>query len=135
MIFNFKSDKFYSFKTYRFIFLYLLYTIPNMNLFAETPKPPYYAVIFTSERTEEMEGYSDTSERMINLAQQQEGFLGVESARENLGITVSYWRDLESIKKWKMNTEHLIAQNNGKAIWYKNYKTRICLVERDYEFK
>ncbi|MES2138129.1 MAG: antibiotic biosynthesis monooxygenase [Bacteroidota bacterium] len=106
-----------------------------MNLFAETPKPPYYAVIFTSERTEEMEGYSDTSERMINLAQQQEGFLGVESARENLGITVSYWRDLESIKKWKMNTEHLIAQNNGKAIWYKNYKTRICLVERDYEFK
>lgn len=106
-----------------------------MNLFAETPKPPYYAVIFTSERTEKTEGYSDTSERMINLAQQQEGFLGVESARENLGITVSYWRDLESIKKWKLNSEHLIAQKNGKAIWYKNYKTRICLVERDYEFK
>lgn len=106
-----------------------------MNLFAETPKPPYYAVIFTSERTEEVEGYSDTSERMINLAKQQDGFLGIESARENLGITVSYWKDLESIKKWKLNTEHLVAQKNGKTIWYKNYKTRICLVERDYEFK
>lgn len=106
-----------------------------MNLFAETPKPPYYAVIFTSERTEEIEGYSDTSERMVNLAKQQDGFLGIESARENLGITVSYWKDLESIKKWKLNSEHLIAQKNGKAIWYKNYKTRICLIERDYEFK
>lgn len=106
-----------------------------MNLFAETPKPPYYAVIFTSERTKEVDGYSNTSERMINLANQQDGFLGIESARENLGITVSYWKDLESIKKWKLNSEHLIAQKNGKAIWYKNYKTRICLIERDYEFK
>lgn len=106
-----------------------------MTSFAETPKPPYYAVIFTSERTEQADGYSDTSERMINLAKEQEGFLGIESASENLGITVSYWRDLESIKKWKMNSEHLIAQKNGKAIWYKNYKIRICLVERDYEFK
>lgn len=106
-----------------------------MNLFAETPKPPYYAVIFTSERTKEVDGYSNTSERMINLAKQQDGFLGIESARENLGITVSYWKDLESIKKWKLNSEHLVAQKNGKAIWYKNYKTRICLVERDYEFK
>lgn len=70
-----------------------------MNLFAETPKPPYYAVIFTSERTEEVEGYPDTSERMINLAKQQDGFLGIEYARENLGITVSYWKDVESIKK------------------------------------
>ena len=106
-----------------------------MNLFAETPKPPYYAVIFTSERTEQAEGYADTSERMIDLAKQQEGFIGVESAREDLGITVSYWRDLESIKKWKINAEHLTAQNKGKTVWYKNYKTRICLVERDYEFK
>jgi len=106
-----------------------------MNLFAKTPKPPYYAVIFTSERTDEDEGYSDTSERMINLAKQQEGFIGIESARENLGITISYWEDLESIKKWKSNSEHLIAQQNGKALWYKNYKTRICLVERDYQFK
>jgi heme-degrading monooxygenase HmoA len=106
-----------------------------MNLFAETPKPPYYPVIFTSGRTAEMEGYPDISERMVNLAKQQDGFLGIEYARENLGITVSYWRNLESIKKWKLNTEHLIAQKNGKAFWYKKYKTRICLVERDYEFK
>ena len=72
---------------------------------------------------------------MEQLAREQEGFLGIESARENLGITVSYWKDLESIKKWKMNEEHLAAQNKGREIWYNNYKVRICLVERDYEFK
>ncbi len=101
-------------------------------MIANTPPPPYYAVIFTSERTEEDNGYSETSDRMVELASQQEGFLGMESAKENIGITVSYWKDLESIKKWKMNSEHLIAQNTGKKTWYKNYTTRICLVERDY---
>ena len=102
---------------------------------ADTPQPPYYAVIFTSEQTKELSGYSDMSDRMVALAKEQAGFLGIESAREEIGITVSYWRDLESIRKWKMNTEHLMAQNKGKADWYKNYKVRICLVERDYEFK
>jgi len=106
-----------------------------MDSFANTPKPPYYAVIFTSERTEANEGYAETADRMEILAKEQDGFLGLESARENIGITVSYWKDLESIKKWKMNAEHIEAQNKGRAVWYKNYKTRICLVERDYEFK
>ena len=103
-------------------------------MIATTPKPPYYAVIFTSQRTEGDNGYFDMAEKMEQLAKQQEGFLGIESAKENIGITVSYWRDLESIRKWKMNTEHLDAQEKGKTVWYKNYKTRICLVERDYGF-
>jgi heme-degrading monooxygenase HmoA len=101
-------------------------------MIANTPLPPYYAVIFTSERTDENNGYEDTANRMLELAKEQEGFLGIESAREEIGITVSYWKDLDSIKKWKMNAEHRIAQQKGKAEWYKNYKTRICLVERDY---
>ncbi len=105
-----------------------------MSDFARTPQPPYYAVIFTSERTDADQGYSDTAVRMEELAKQQEGFLGLESAREGLGITVSYWKDLESVKKWKTNTEHLAAQRNGRAMWYKHYKVRICRVERDYEF-
>jgi heme-degrading monooxygenase HmoA len=103
-------------------------------MIAETPKPPYYAVIFTSERTDEEKGYSDTADRMFELAKEQDGFLGVESAREGLGITVSYWSSLDAIRKWKMDTEHLIAQDLGRAQWYRNYKTRICLVERDYQF-
>jgi heme-degrading monooxygenase HmoA len=103
-----------------------------MSLISNTPKPPYYAVIFTSERSEVDDGYMDMSTKMTELAKQQDGFLGLESARNELGITVSYWRDLESIKKWKANSEHLEAQNKGRTTWYKNYKTRICLVERDY---
>ncbi len=72
---------------------------------------------------------------MVQLAQQQDGFLGIESARNELGITVSYWRDLASIKKWKENTEHSLARERGRKEWYKSFKTRIALVERDYGFE
>lgn len=106
-----------------------------MTNFANTPSPPYYAVIFTSVKNTEDKEYDEMAKRMSELAQQQDGFLGMESARNEIGITVSYWSSLESIKKWKMNSEHLIAQEKGKSQWYKKYKTRICLVERDYEFE
>lgn len=103
---------------------------------AKTPEPPYYAVVFTSTKTEEdNSGYEQTAERMVELAQQQKGYLGHESARNNLGITVSYWESLEAINVWKQNTEHLIAQGKGKQIWYQSFKTRICKVERDYGFE
>ncbi|MGJ7495801.1 antibiotic biosynthesis monooxygenase family protein [Variovorax sp. RT4R15] len=99
---------------------------------ADTPEPPYYAVIFSSLRTDGDNGYGAMAERMDTLAAQQPGYLGVESAREGLGITVSYWRDLASIRAWKANAEHLVAQQTGRSTWYTDYKTRICKVERDY---
>jgi heme-degrading monooxygenase HmoA len=105
-----------------------------MTMIAKTPEPPYYAVIFSSVRTDGDNGYSEMADLMIELAKRQDGFLGVESARNELGITVSYWQDLNSIKKWKDNSEHLVAQEKGRSIWYKNFKTRIAKVERDYEF-
>lgn len=102
---------------------------------AKTPTTPYYAVIFTSLRTEGDQGYSDMGNRMVELAQQQPGYLGHESAREGLGITVSYWESFEAIKNWKKHSEHLFAQEEGRRIWYRAYKTRICKVERDYNFE
>jgi len=101
---------------------------------AATPAPPYYAVIFTSERTSADDGYGDTAARMVALAEQQPGYLGHESAREGLGITVSYWESLEAIRSWKQQTEHLLAQQQGRQQWYAAYKVRICRVERDYGF-
>ncbi len=98
---------------------------------AKTPKPPYYAVIFTSVRTEGDNGYS----AMAELAKQQDGLLGVESVRNELGITVSYWRDLNSIKRWKENAEHTTAREKGRKIWYEKFKVRIAKVEEDYEFE
>jgi heme-degrading monooxygenase HmoA len=98
-------------------------------------KPPYYAVIFTSVSTETNEGYSEMAEKMEALAQKQEGYLGIESARNEIGITVSYWKDLESIKNWKQNLDHLEAQKKGKASWYQSYSVRIALVEREYHFE
>lgn len=101
-------------------------------MIAQTPPPPYYAVIFTSVRAEGDNGYEDMAGKMVELAKQQDGFLGIESAREEVGLTVCYWRDLESVKKWKDNAAHTIAQKRGREEWYKNFKVRIAKVERDY---
>jgi heme-degrading monooxygenase HmoA len=100
---------------------------------AATPAPPYYAVIFTSLRTPGDAGYAAMSDAMLALAAQQPGYLGVESAREELGITVSYWASLEAIAAWKQNSAHLVAQQRGRDIWYQAFKVRICRVERDYD--
>jgi heme-degrading monooxygenase HmoA len=101
-------------------------------MIAKTPHPPYYAVIFTSIRTQIEEGYQEMAEEMVRLAALQPGYLGHESARETLGITISYWESLESIQQWKAQSDHLLAQKFGREKWYLAYSTRIAKVERDY---
>lgn len=95
---------------------------------------PYFAVIFTSTHADNTEGYSEMAIEMESLAKKQQGFLGIDSARNDVGITVSYWESLEAIKNWKANTEHLLAQKKGREQWYNWYNVRICKVEREYEF-
>ncbi len=104
-------------------------------MIAKTPEPPYYAVIFTSLRTDVDDGYGAMADLLVELAQEQDGYLGIEFARSSdVGLTISYWRDLESIKQWKQQSNHQVAQGRGKSEWYTHYKTRIAKVERDYEF-
>ena len=103
-------------------------------MIATTPKPPYYAVIFSSISSDDIAGYERMAEQMVELVKQQPGYLGHESARNAIGITVSYWESLDSIKNWKSVSEHLMAQKLGRDKWYSTYKTRICVVERDYGF-
>lgn len=93
-----------------------------------------YAVIFNSVLKENSTGYEETAQRMAELAQQQPGFLGFESARNIIGITISYWEDLDSIKKWKENGEHMLAQKMGKEKWYQSYALRICKIEKQYYY-
>jgi heme-degrading monooxygenase HmoA len=106
-------------------------TLPS---FARTPKPPYYAVIFTSQRSEGERGYGQMAERMMELAAQQSGFLGVETVRDanGFGITVSYWSSEEAIASWKKHMEHQAAQEAGRRVWYADYQLRIAKVEREY---
>jgi heme-degrading monooxygenase HmoA len=106
-----------------------------MSSIAKTPSPPYYAVVFTSHRTGGDNAYGEMAARMVELATAQPGFLGLESARNEVGITVSYWSDLESIKAWKENVEHLEAQAKGRAQWYSDFRVRIARVEREYGVK
>ncbi len=105
-----------------------------MSTIAQTPEPPYYAVTFTSLRSDFTEGYEHTAERMLELAAEMDGFLGVESVRgaDGLGITVSYWRDETAIVAWKKQTKHAQAQQKGKSLWYNDYVVRISRVERSY---
>ena len=105
---------------------------------ANPPSPPYYAVVFTSWRTDlDAEGYASTAERMVQLASEQPGFLGIESARgeDGLGITVSYWDSLESIRRWREHAEHRLAQRDGKTKWYVRYHLRVCRVEYEIPFE
>lgn len=97
---------------------------------------PYYAVIFTSIRKMNVFEYGEMAERMETLSAKQPGFLGIQSVREDsgLGITVSYWKNIDDIAKWKSNIEHKDAQNKGKSEWYLGYEVRICKVEREYKF-
>lgn len=97
-------------------------------------KEIHFAVIFTSLRTEGDKGYTVVANKMLELAQKQKGFLGVQSAREGLGITVSYWTDLESIRNWKIHSEHTRARHLGREIWYKSFKVRIAKIEFAYGF-
>ena len=101
---------------------------------ADTPDPPYFAVIFTSVRTGADPAYDRTADRMIELASRQPGFLGVESARDDdgFGITVSYWESEEAIRRWRREGEHVEAQKAGKTKWYSDYRLRIARVDRAY---
>ena len=106
-----------------------------MDDIARTPAPPYYAVVFTSLHTgTDEEEYGVTAERMAELAREQPGFLGFETtrSRSGLGITVSYWRDLEDIRSWRRHAEHRLAQEAGKSKWYRAYRLRVCRVEQDF---
>ena len=102
--------------------------------FAKTPEPPYFAVIFTAQRTEGDQGYEAMAAVMFDLALQQPGCLGAESARgaDGLGITVAYFTDEASILAWKQNASHLGAQRLGKERWYSHYELRVARVERAY---
>ncbi|MEO8741580.1 MAG: antibiotic biosynthesis monooxygenase [Lysobacteraceae bacterium] len=103
--------------------------------FANTPEPPYYAVIFTSQRTDaDPGGYDEAADHMVALASQQPGFLGVESARDadGTGITVSYWESEAAIAAWKHNAEHTAVRRRGRLEWYEHFEIRVARVERAY---
>lgn len=104
-------------------------------MIATTPESPYYVVIFTSVRTEVDAGYAKAAQRMLELAAQQPGFLGVESARsDGLGITLSYWQSEEAIRAWREHAEHRVVREQGRADWYAAFATRVAKVERAYTF-
>ena len=105
-----------------------------MSGFANTPEPPYYAVIFTSTLGDDDNGYDAMGQAMVDLAQHQPGFIGIETTRgaDGLGMTVSYWKDEASIQAWKAQSQHMLAQKNGIERWYSHYELRVAKIERAY---
>ncbi len=119
-------------KLYFYKIIHFLKLINKVLMIALTPEIPYYAVIFTSILNKEDPSYNEMADKMVELAEKQPGFFGIESARGGLGITVSYWKDLQSIRNWKENTTHQFAQKKGREEWYSKFKVRIACVEKDY---
>lgn len=103
-------------------------------MYSDKQIPPYFAVIFTSIQTENKRGYSEMAIQMEELAKKQPGFLGIDSARDGLGITVSYWASMTAISQWKQQADHLFAQKKGQEQWYQQYSVRVCEVKRSYDF-
>jgi heme-degrading monooxygenase HmoA len=106
-----------------------------MPFISRTPKPPYYAVVFTSINADvDHTGHTEMYHRMVERAQSHAGFLGIEPARniDGCGVAVVYWKDHESILEFARDPEHLIAKKKGREIWYSHYMIRICKVEREY---
>lgn len=108
----------------------------SASSFARTPRPPYYAVIFSAQRTEGDNGYAEAAARMAELVAQQPGFLGAESTRgaDGFGITVAYFDSEDAIRNWKRHLEHAAARKNGREAWYSHYSVRVARVERAYDF-
>ncbi len=100
-----------------------------------TPEPPYYAVIFTSLRTDIDEGYAEMNDSLEAIAKTYDGFIGQDSARSGLGISISYWKNEDDIKAWRQNAEHQLAMKYGREKWYTWYNVRVAKVEREYSFK
>ncbi|MBN4058874.1 antibiotic biosynthesis monooxygenase [bacterium AH-315-J04] len=107
-----------------------------MSVITDTPQPPYYLASFTAQRSSQDEGSAQMLDRMLELVAQQPGYLGIESARDENGtsMTISYWDSIESIQNWKQNAEHLVAQQRGRLEWYKIYTIRIARVESQIVF-
>lgn len=109
----------------------------DSSRFAQTPQPPYWAVIFSNQRSEVESGYAEMAARMVALAAQQPGFLGMESTRDaaGFGITVSYLASEADIAAWKANAEHQVARQQGRAEWYAGFELRVARVERAYAMR
>lgn len=103
-------------------------------MIAKTPDPPYYVVVFTIVLSDTLDGYEEMANRMVELASQQPGFLGMEYGTDTVELTISYWTSLEAIQNWRMHTEHILARETGRKKWFKQFKVRIAKVERDYSF-
>lgn len=106
-----------------------------MSRFAPLPKPPYYAVMFSSQKSENSQGYDDMAKLVVELAETMNGYIGHESSRDQtgFGITISYWHSEDAIKAWHTNAKHQIAQKLGKERWYDHYVVRVAKVERQYD--
>ncbi|GAB3898894.1 antibiotic biosynthesis monooxygenase [Larkinella knui] len=101
---------------------------------AQTPEPPYYVVVFTIVHAENLDGYEQMGEKMVQLASEQPGFLGLEYGIGDVELTISYWESSEAIRQWYAHAEHTIARDMGREKWFQAFKVRVARVERDYEF-
>lgn len=94
----------------------------------------YYAVIFTSTLVEDSVEYQNMALQMERLAKAQPGYIKIESVRNDIGITISYWENEQAILNWKSNVDHQLAQKLGREKWYASYKVEIAKIERSYTF-
>ncbi len=106
-----------------------------MILKNQLPQNGFYAVIFSNTKSEHLDGYAEMDELTMKKAEEQDGYLGFESLSNNeKTIFISYWRDMDAIKKWREDATHKLAKSNAKE-WYTRYLSQICLVQSHHLFE
>ena len=78
-------------------------------------------VLFRSRLTPEAaNGYGAMAEQMSKLARSSPGFIAEKGfvAEDGERLTVVWWENEETLKQWRNNAEHLIAQKTGREKWY-----------------
>ncbi|MFY9561672.1 MAG: antibiotic biosynthesis monooxygenase [Terriglobales bacterium] len=90
-------------------------------------------VLFRSRLTPAArKGYSEMAEQMSKLAKASPGFVAEKSftAEDGERLTVVWWQDEDILKRWRNNTQHLVAQRVGRDKWYEYYKLEVATVIR-----
>ncbi|BBK36325.1 antibiotic biosynthesis monooxygenase [Allostella sp. ATCC 35155] len=95
------------------------------------------AVIFEVEMLEgRAERYFELAAALRREVEAIDGFVSVERfeslSRPGRYVSLSFWRDLAAVDRWRAHAQHQAAQTEGKDRIIADFRIRVAEVVRDY---
>ena len=80
--------------------------------------------------------YIDIASKLRPELETIDGFISVERfqsiANPEKVLSLSFWRDEESVRQWRNLETHRVAQHQGRTSIFNDYRLRVASVIRDY---